>query len=153
MVAADLAPGETINEGGGRLLVVRNGRARVMVPGVDGQWTPVADLFPGDSFGVGALLGQERGAMLQAYESARVLVLGDDALALLAGQFPTVGAALEGRSAPAAAPAGGHRLSRVTFAVSKDQARQLLQAAPAAAAPSPDEAEVRRLTGAFKAVR
>ncbi|MEY2434953.1 MAG: ATP-binding cassette, subfamily bacterial [Acidimicrobiaceae bacterium] len=153
MVAADLAPGETINEGGGRLLVVRNGRARVMVPGVDGQWTPVTDLFPGDSFGVGALLGQERGAMLQAYESARVLVLGDDALALLAGQFPTIGAALEGRAAPAAAPVGGHRLERVTFAVSKDQARQVLLAAPAAAAASPDEAEVRRLTGAFRAVR
>lgn len=152
--AADLAAGETLAEGGGRLSLVRKGRARVLVPGLDGQWTPSADLFPGDSFGLGALLGQERDAVLQAYEPVGLLVLDDEALAALAAQLPDVAAALEGRRAPDVAPAGGQRLSRLTFGLSSAAVAEVLATGPRVAAPEgPAEQEVRRLTGTFRAVR
>jgi hypothetical protein len=152
--AADLAAGETLPEGGGRLYLVRKGRARVLVPGLDGQWSPSADLFPGDSFGLGALLGQERDAVLQAYEPVGLLVLDDEALAALAAQLPAVAAALEGTRTPDVAPAGGQRLSRLTFGLSSAAVADALAAGPRVAAPEgPAEQEVRRLTGTFRAVR
>jgi len=155
LVAAELAAGETLAEGGGRLCVVRKGRGRVLVSGLDGSWTPTADLFPGDSFGVGALLGQERGAVLQAYEALGLLVLDDEAIAALAAQLPEVAAALEGRHAPSVAPAGGQRLSRLTFGIPAAAVAEALAtpgAGPASPA-GPAEQEVRRLTGSFRAVR
>jgi ABC-type transport system involved in Fe-S cluster assembly fused permease/ATPase subunit len=156
LVSADLAAGETLAEGGGRLCVVRKGRGRVLVTGLDGQWTPTADLFPGDTFGVGALLGQERGAVLQAYEPVGLLVLDDEALAALAAQLPEVAVALEGRREPAVAPAGGQRLSRLTFGLSAVAVANALASPPGGGPATPDgpaEQEVRRLTGSFRAVR
>jgi ABC-type multidrug transport system fused ATPase/permease subunit len=139
-----LAPGERVPEGG-RILVVRRGRARVVVPGLDGQFAPVVELGPGDAFGLSALLGEESGALLEALDSVSLLVLDDDTIAALAGAYPAVGAALDGRSASAVAPAGGRRLSRMTIA---PRVRPSLARVPASSgAPTADD--VRRASGSF----
>jgi ABC-type multidrug transport system fused ATPase/permease subunit len=150
--AVDLGAGETLAEGGGRLAVVRRGHARVLVPDLAGTPTPAAELGPGDAFGVAALLGQESGAVLEATERVRLVVLDDEAMAGLAATIPAVGAALAGAptAARAAAPLGGRRLSRVTLGP---------RARPPAVAPAeetvepPAAEEVRRLTGALPAAR
>ena len=96
----DLAPGESIKEGGGRLAIVRTGRGTVLVAGLAGEPEPVAELGPGDCFGLTALLGQERGAEFVAGERTRLLVLDDETLSSLAAtSYPSVAGALEG-SAP-----------------------------------------------------
>jgi ABC-type multidrug transport system ATPase subunit len=149
--AVDLGAGETLAEGGGRLAVVRRGHARVLVPDLAGRPAPAAELGPGDAFGVAALLGQESGAVLEATERVRLVVLDDEAMAGLAATIPAVGAALAGApAARAAAPLGGRRLSRVTLGPG---------ARPPAVAPAeetvepPAAEEVRRLTGALPAAR
>ena len=154
LVSTDLGAGDTIAEGGGQLAIVRKGRARVLVPGLDGDWAAVADLWPGDSFGLSALLGDERGAVLQAYEPVSLLLLRDEALVAIAAHQPSVASALDGRGAPQAGPAGGQRLSRVTVGLSAAAAREALASAagPGAASAAPAEAEVRRLTGTYRAV-
>jgi ATP-binding cassette subfamily B protein len=144
MRAISLAPGETIPEGGGRLLVVRNGHARTLVPGLTGRLVPASDLRPGDAFGVTALLGQPMGAVLEAVDEVRLLALDDDAITGLSAAFPSVAAALAGARPPTAVPAGGTRLSRMTLAP---------LAAPPPPAPAVDVAAIRRASGAFLTVR
>ena len=80
----DLAAGETLTEGGGRLAILRRGHARVLVPDFAGRPTPAAELGPGDAFGVAALLGQESGAVLEAVERVGLVVLDDEAMSALA---------------------------------------------------------------------
>ena len=138
-------PARRLAEGGGRLLLVRQGRAKTLVPGLTGQLVPVADLGPGDAFGLTALLGEPTGAVLQAVEALRLLVLDDEAITGLAALFAPVAAALDGRRAGESAPEGGTRLSRMTIAP---------MVAPAPPPPVVlDPAEVRRATGAFLSVR
>jgi len=131
-------------EGGGSLAFVARGQARVLTPGVAGDLVPSADLGPGDAFGLAALLGHETGAELEASTEVALLVLDDEAIAVLAATLPSVAAALSGdRVVPA--PAGGRRLSRVTMAPR-----------PAVAAVAVEEVasrEARRLTGALPAAR
>ncbi|HJV08506.1 MAG TPA: ABC transporter transmembrane domain-containing protein, partial [Acidimicrobiales bacterium] len=135
-----LAPGESISEGGGRIAVLRHGRARV----AGDERVPVADLQPGDAFGVNALLGQDSGAKLSAMDQVTLLVLDD--VVGLAARFPSVAAALDGdRTTTTIRPAGGRRLSRMSLAP--------VLATPAdtgTLAPTP--AEVRRATGSFTGV-
>ena len=151
LVSADLAAGAVLAEGGGQLAIVRRGRARVLVPGLDGQWTTLAELRPGDSFGLAALLGQQRGAVLRAEEPVVLLLLADEALAALATKYPSVATALEGRVRPAVAPAGGQRLSRLTMGQASVQERPGL--ARPSAPPAPTGDDVRRFSGSFRAVR
>ena len=158
MVAArlrpvELAPGERLAEGGGRLAVVRRGRAAVLAPGLGGgDLSPVAELGPGDTFGVSALLGQATGSVLSADGPVSLLVLDDEAVAALAASLPAVGAALEGTRAPAAAPAGGRRLTRMTLmpGARLSLVGSSVSAAPEPSAPTADD--VRRATGTFGAV-
>ena len=96
--------------------------------------------------GVAALLGQETGAVLEGAEDLAVLVLDDEDMAGVAARFPSVAAALAGRPS-ALVPAGGRRLSRMTMAFSIEPGP------PARAVGGPDEHEVRRITGAFPALR
>ena len=141
----DLSTGQSIKEGGGRLVIIRNGRATVLVTGIAGEPEPVAELGSGDCFGLTALLGQERGAELVASERTRLLVLDDEALSSLAAAHPSVADALQGTRAPAAAPVGGARLSRVTLGP-----RAMLAPVGAPVAPTaPPSAEIRRATGAL----
>ncbi len=150
--AVDLGAGETLAEGGGRLAILRQGHARLLVPDFAGRPTPAAELGPGDAFGVAALLGQESGAVLEATGRVRLVVLDDQAMAGLAATIPAVGAALAGAPAgaePAPAPLGGRRLSRVTFA---PQRRPSVTPAEETIEPPGDD-EVRRLSGALPAVR
>jgi ABC-type multidrug transport system fused ATPase/permease subunit len=112
--AMELAPGEQLPEGGGKIAIVQRGRARRLVPGLQGSMGPVTDLGPGDAFGVNALLGDETGSVLEALERTTLLVLDDEAIAVFAAMYPSVSAALTGGAATAA-PVGGHRLSRVTW--------------------------------------
>ena len=144
--AGKVQAGQGLPEGGGRLVLVRRGRARVLTPGLGGQLVASAELGPGDAFGVAALLGQETGAVLEGAEDLAVLVLDDEDMAGVAARFPSVAAALAGRPS-ALVPAGGRRLSRMTMAFSIEPGP------PARAVGGPDEHEVRRITGAFPALR
>ncbi len=146
--ADDLASGARVPEGG-RVLILRRGRARVLVPGLDGRLAAAADLAPGDAFGVSALLGQESGAYLEATEPVSLLVLDDEAIAAMAAEYPSVGAVLDGSRPPAVAPAGGRRLSRMTMMPRGRPA--LADAATTTARPTADD--VRRASGAFGAVQ
>jgi ABC-type multidrug transport system ATPase subunit len=151
--AVDLAAGETLPEGGGRISILRRGQARLLVPDLTGTLAPVAQLSPGDAFGVAALLGRESGAVLEAIGRVGLVVLDDAAMAGLAATIPAVGAALAGAPAaarPAAAPLGGRRLSRLTFG---PQRRPLSLAGHEQEVEAPGADEVRRLTGALPAVR
>ena len=146
--SAELRPGESVPEGGGRLVVVRQGRPQVLLPDVTGALAVAADLGPGDCFGLAALLGQPKGAVLRATDAATVLVLDDETIRGAAATFPSVGQALEGVTAPAAAPAGGVRLTRMTMAPMP------AIPAPASSAPvPPSPADVRRMTGSLPVVR
>jgi ABC-type multidrug transport system fused ATPase/permease subunit len=137
LVADDMQAGARVAEGGGRLVIVRSGRARVLVPGVGGGLTTAAELGAGDAFGLSAILGQGRGTILEAVDEVRVLSLGDQDIAALAATHPTVAAALEGGAVAAAGPVGGTRLSRATMGPSL--------AAPGRAATT----DTRRTTGAL----
>jgi energy-coupling factor transporter ATP-binding protein EcfA2 len=149
----ELASGERVAEGGGRLTLVRRGRATVLAPGLGGgEPAPVAQLGPGDAFGVSALLGQETGSTLSADGPVSLLVLDDESIAALAASLPAVGAALEGSRPPAVSPAGGRRLTRMTLMPGNrlSVVGAAVSSAPVPAGPSPDD--VRRVTGTFGAV-
>jgi hypothetical protein len=149
--AVDLGAGESVREGGGRLVLLRRGRGRVMVDGLAGEQTTTAQLEPGDAFGLSALLGEDTGATLVAAEPLSLLVLDDQAISSLAASYPSVAAALERRVA-AAAPAGGRRLTRLTIA--PRAGRPLIEvgtAPPGVMGPSPEE--IKRASGSFGAVR
>ncbi|HEV7523320.1 MAG TPA: ABC transporter transmembrane domain-containing protein [Acidimicrobiia bacterium] len=147
--ADEIAAGARVAESSGRLLVLRRGRARLLVPGLDGQLAPAAELGPGDAFGLSALLGRQSGAFLEAIETVSALVLDDEAIAGIAATHPTVGAALDGSRVPSVAPAGGRRLSRMTIA---PRARPSLgAAAPSGAIPTAEA--VRRASGSYGAIQ
>jgi ABC-type multidrug transport system fused ATPase/permease subunit len=147
--AADLAPGQSVAEGGGQLVLVRRGRPRVVV-GSDGVDVPVAELQPGDAFGVSALLGHDSGAKLSAVDPVALLVLDGDSIAALAAKVPAFASALEGRRPAAAQPAGGRRLSRLTAGPGMTGQLAVLPTRPSIA---PQIAEdVRRATGSFGGV-
>jgi len=147
--AVDLGAGESMAEGGGRLLILRRGRAVVLGRDYADQVVQTAELGVGDAFGLAALLGSGTESTLQATEPATLLVLDDEAIRGLAATHPDIAAALEGTARRTVGPAGGTRLSRMTIGVS----RALPSVEPVAApvgAPSADE--VRRLTGSLPAV-
>jgi ABC-type multidrug transport system fused ATPase/permease subunit len=117
--AEELAPGQTIADGDGRLYVVARGRARVLGAGFDGRTAVLAEVGEGDVFGVAGLLnGGPSGNQLQATETTTLLVLDDDVIAGLAATHPRVAARLEGAPDPSASPQGGRRLTRMTMALS-----------------------------------
>lgn len=147
--SVDLAAGESVVEGGGRLLIVRRGRPRVIVAG-EGAEVAVAELQPGDAFGVSALLGHDSGAKLSAVEAVSLLVLENDAVAALAAMVPEFASALEGRRTDGARPAGGRRLSRVTSGPGMTAPVAVVPAQPPTI-PSPG-GDVRRTTGSFTGV-
>jgi ABC-type multidrug transport system fused ATPase/permease subunit/pSer/pThr/pTyr-binding forkhead associated (FHA) protein len=137
-----LSSGQVVVEGGGRLAIVRRGRARISAEIGAGEGT---ELGPGDAFGLAALLGNETGAVLVAEGPVTLLVLDDQAMASLAGALPSVAAALE-RPKAAASPAGGRRLSRMTMLGSR------LSLPPGPPIEPPGAGEVRRATGSFRAM-
>lgn len=145
----ELAVGDAIEEQPGRLLLVRSGRAEVRVPGIGGGWDSTAELGPGDSFGLAALLGAARGAQLVALEPTRLLVLDDAALGALAASYPSVAAALEGQAPAVAPPEGARRLSRMVMRSRVEHSSAL---APQPRPPAPDADAVVRASGAFPRV-
>jgi ABC-type multidrug transport system fused ATPase/permease subunit len=147
--AAELAAGETVLEGGGRLMLISRGRGTILIPGLTGDLVPSQEVGPGDAFGLAALMGNEIGAVLRAGERLGLLVLDDESIAGLAASQPTVAAALEGRKASAAGPAGGRRLSRVSLAPGSRLSASFVEATGGAALPSQD---IRRASGSYSAV-
>ena len=141
----DLAPGERLPEGGGRLVIVQSGTARRLAPGVGGSLGPVAELRSGDAFGVAVLLGDETGSVLEAIDRTTLLVLDDEAIAGFAAIFPTVSAALTGSATGETAPVGGRRLSRVTIGP-ESRVAPILEGLPAPVA------DLRRATGQYPTV-
>ena len=116
--AEELAPGQTIDDGDGRLCLIGRGRARVLGAGFDGATAVIAELGEGDVFGVAGLLnGGPSGVRLQAIETTTLLVLDDTVIAGLAATHPSVAARLEGSLAQAATPQGGQRLTRMTVSL------------------------------------
>jgi ATP-binding cassette subfamily B protein len=140
----DLRPGEQIPEGGGRLILIRRGSVRTLLPGIDGQLVPSVELGTGDAFGLAALLGNETGATLEAIDSASVLVLDDESISSIAARHPSVADAL--RHGSHLGPEGGQRLSRLTFGP-----KHVVDGAQIALPPA-DANVVRRNTGAFRSV-
>lgn len=134
----ELAPGEQMPEGGGRLAVVRSGQARILTPGIDGTSRPTAQLEPGGYFGLSALYGHEHGAVLEAVGRLELLLLERDALAALAEELPDVDAALSGDQRVSAGPTGGRRLSRASLGPSRST-QTVSRAAP-------DAEDIRRTT-------
>jgi len=118
--AAALAPGQSTADGNGALLVLRTGRARVLVRGLGESWSVAAELGPGDSFGLNALLsGGSTGAWIEAIDQTELLVLDDATIAGLCAMFPSVAAVLDGavdERSDAPVPHSGQRLSRATMA-------------------------------------
>ena len=57
-------PARRMPEGGGRLSIIRHGRATVLAPDFTGELAPLAEVGPGDAFGLSALLGEEKGYVL-----------------------------------------------------------------------------------------
>lgn len=107
----ELQPGDRVAEGGGRLVIVARGRAVAVVPSVGGAgMVRLAELRPGQAFGLSALLGDESGAMLEADGPLSLAVLDDQAIEALSGRFPAIAAALTGERAAASGPSGGVRL-------------------------------------------
>ena len=147
----ELAAGATVAEGGGRLHMVRRGRGSVLAPDFAGELSPLAEIGPGDAFGLAALLGEERGHVLRAIDAVSLLVLDDEAVRGLAAVHPSVALALEGGAASAAVPAGGTRLSRLTIAPGSRLSIVMPGVGGASGAPSADD--VRRLTGSMPSVK
>ncbi len=113
-----LQPGETISEGSGGLVVVRQGRGEVVVPSLDGAPVVTAELGAGDAFGVKALIGRETGASLRASEPMTLLELDNAVLDGVTARHPEVAAALSGQPA-ATGPARGRRVEAATFAAAR----------------------------------
>jgi len=111
--AAEVPAGTTVAARDGRLLLVRRGRARVLAPGLGGELVSVADLGPGDAFGVSAIVGDDLGSVFQATEQVDVLVLDEEAIASVLPSRPALAGA-PGATATGPKPVGGRRLSRVT---------------------------------------
>ena len=117
----------------------------VLAPDFTGALAPLADVGPGDAFGLSALLGEDKGFVLKAVDALSLVVIDDEAIRGLAGVHPQIAQALEGTTKPAAGPAGGQRLSRLTMAPGN---RMSIVQAPA----GPSAEEVRRMTGSMPAV-
>jgi ABC-type multidrug transport system fused ATPase/permease subunit len=106
-----LGPGERLSESDQRLAIVARGRGRVLVPGVGNQGlVSVAELGPGQAFGLSALLGEPTGAVLEASAALTVLCLDTDRLDMLVERLPAVAAALRGNQATVVSPVRGRRL-------------------------------------------
>ncbi len=134
LTAQELAPGATIPDSEGGIALIAKGRARMLSPDRAAGWAIVAELGPGDAFGLSALLNGATGQCLQAIEPTTVLVLSADTLTGVAANEPTVAIALEGNRPSVAAPQGGHRLTRVTQALTRDELVAALASEPAFAA-------------------
>jgi ABC-type multidrug transport system fused ATPase/permease subunit len=106
----DLQLGGRLAEGGGRLALVARGSGVVMVPGIGGGLVEIAELQPGQAFGLSALLGDESGSVLEAGGPLSLLVLDDRALRGLAARLPSVASAVAGQRPAAARPTTGQRL-------------------------------------------
>jgi len=139
--AVDVRPGDEIPEGGGRLVLIRRGLGRTLAPGIDGRLVPGVELGPGDTFGLSALLGNETGAVLEAVDALSVLVLDYETISSLAARYPSVADAL--RHGVRVGPAGGRRLSRLTFGPKRVDDEPRIAMRPA------DANVVRRDSGAF----
>jgi ABC-type multidrug transport system fused ATPase/permease subunit len=147
----ELRPGDTVAEGGGRLMVIRQGRATLLAPDFTGLLAPSAELGSGDAFGLTALLGDDAGRVLQATDPVVLLVLDDEAIRGLASIYPSVATALEGARVPAVAPAGGTRLTRLTLGPAGRPSLSVVGPPTGVSGGSAAE-NIRRRTGTLRAV-
>jgi CRP-like cAMP-binding protein len=109
----DYQPGELIaaDAEDGRVYLVRDGTAVVLLPGSDGRATEVATLERNAIFGEGRVLGEPVLGALQARTDVSVVTLPAPVLAALCERFPKVRKLLEAmraaRQRDAAARMGG----------------------------------------------
>jgi ATP-binding cassette subfamily B protein len=127
----ELRSGDRLAEGGGRLAIVARGVGYAMVPAAGGgELVRLAELRPGQAFGLSALLGDESDAVLEADGPLSLLVLGADALRDLAVRFPAVAGALAGRTLAVAAPESGVRLDPPSAVMDRSALDSLLRHGP-----------------------
>jgi len=138
LVAQELAAGATMPDSEGALVLLARGRGRVLTPDGPAGWSINAELGPGDTFGVSALLNGATGSCLQAVEPTTVLVLATDIIAGIVASEPSVAASFDGNRVSAAGPQGGTRLTRVTTALSRDELAAALAAGAGGAGGTPD---------------
>jgi len=147
--SARLQAGQRLAEGGGLHLVLR-GRARLHQIGLNGTAGQSVDLGPGDSFGLGALLGRGTGAELEAVGPVDLAVLDATMLRDLAADFPSVAAAITGSSAHR--PDDGRVLGRFTMGPTSGGGSEPPAARPQVAGPSTLGGAARH-SGVLRAVR
>ena len=116
MVETTLPVGREMAEGAVGLVLIAAGRGVVEGASIGGRAAVVAELKPGDAFGVSAILGQSSGTVLRATEPLRLLVLDPERLAAIAADNPKVAVVLSSGTATATPGRGTQRLSRVMIA-------------------------------------
>jgi CRP-like cAMP-binding protein len=100
-----------MSEDGTQQLLLRKGSGRVLVPGVGSDGLiPVAELRPGQAFGLSALLGEPTGAVLEATGALSLLSLDAQGIERLMQRLPAVARALRGNQVTAVSPVRGRRL-------------------------------------------
>lgn len=118
-----LRHGERLSEESRRLAIVAQGTGRVLVPGVGGEGlVRVAELRPGQAFGLSALLGEPTGSVLEASGPLSLLCLDAGALERLAERIPALCQAQRRNQATVISPVRGRRLGFTgSFAASRLQ--------------------------------
>ena len=115
-----LATDEELEERPGRLAVLLDGSAEVLVPTGDGDGSGrrvrSAVLGAGELFGVAALTGEAHGAVLRARQATTLLVLDPAVLARAAGEHPAIAQALQQADGGVGPTGGLVRSARLTVA-------------------------------------
>jgi ATP-binding cassette subfamily B protein len=157
MVESAVPVGGELAEAGEGLVMVTAGRAVVEGRSIGDLRAVVAELNPGDVYGLSATLGEDTGTVLRAAEPLRLLLLAPDRLAALAAMYPQISAVLStGTTAVTPAPRSTQRLARLRIGGPVSGMWGASPPAPGADAPAtasiPLDVAAVRQTGAFQAL-
>jgi len=142
--AFDLAAGDTLEDGGG-IVVIERGKGNVMVATGHGDRAVSAELGPGDAYGVTAVLGGSSTGLLLATTPMRLHQIDHSLLRGAAAEFPGVAEALAGRT-EGVSPGHRRRLSRLTLGSPRSHV------SPTVTVPTPATADIRRTMRALPSV-
>ncbi len=116
---------ERLTEARDRLAIVARGSGRVLVPGVGDGLVSVAELRPGQAFGVSAVLGEPTGAVLEAVGELSLLCLDLGTVDRLGLRLPAAAGTMRGDQPTVVSPVRGRRLGYSgTFAIPQAMAQQ-----------------------------
>lgn len=153
MSEALVPAGSEVGEAGAGLVLIASGHGVVEASSIGGRGGVVAELGPGDAYGLSAILGQESGTTLRATEPMRFFCLDATRLAAVAADIPQV-AAVIGGSGPGqvVVPRGTQRLPQLTMAAPLGFDDRPIAVAPRLTEALPIDVPGARPTGAFAAL-